>query len=219
MGGDFYDIFPLSECAWGLVIGDVCGHGAQAAAVTALTRHTLRAIADREPDPREVMQQVSQILRGSGYNRYCTAVYGRLDRTAEGWHLKLAVGGHPPPLLRRSDGTGEMLNAHGPVLGLLHAPRFPLIETDLGPGDTLLLYTDGLIERNPRIADERELARTLGSLSDARVQEVLSELELAALGRPQRQPRDDIAILMLRVPLGEQDSDHRPTVEAVDARI
>jgi PAS domain S-box-containing protein len=213
VGGDFYDIFPLSDRAWGLVIGDVCGHGAQAAAVTALTRHTTRAIASREPDPREVLRQVSEILLGSGYNRYCTAVYGRIEQAAHGWHLRLAVGGHPPPLIRRADGATEMLEDHGPVLGILPAPRFSLIEVEMGPDDTLLLYTDGLIEHNPRIDDEYALARLLGSLVTASAEKLLSELENAALGTPRRQPRDDVAVLMLRVPVGSAVDHHRAEPE------
>jgi PAS domain S-box-containing protein len=215
VGGDFYDIFPLSDRAWGLVIGDVCGHGAQAAAVTALTRHTTRAIAARESDPREVLRQVSEILLSSGYKRYCTAVYGRVEQAAHGWRLQLAVGGHPPPLIRRADGATEMLEDHGPVLGVLTDPRFPMIEVEMGPSDTLLLYTDGLIEQNPRVDDEHALARLLGSLSTASAEELLSELEDAALGIPRRQPRDDVAVLMLRVPVGSAAEDQYPAEPAV----
>jgi serine phosphatase RsbU (regulator of sigma subunit) len=207
VGGDFYDVFPMGDHAWGLVIGDVCGHGAQAAAVTALTRHTTRAIAEREADPREVLRQVSEILLGSGYKRYCTAVYGRLERAGRGWRLKLAVGGHPPPLIRRADGAVESLGEHGPVLGVLTTPRFPQIEVEVGPSDSLLLYTDGLIERNPRIADEDGLAGVVRSLGGTSAEELLTELENVAFGIPRRQPRDDVAMLMLRVPVG--DTDHR----------
>ena len=215
VGGDFYDIFPLSDRAWGLVIGDVCGHGAQAAAVTALTRHTTRAIAGRESDPREVLRQVSEILLGSGYNRYCTAVYGRVERAAHGWRLELAVGGHPPPLIRRADGTTDMLEDHGPVLGVLPTPRFPLIEVEMGPNDTLLLYTDGLIEHNPRIDDEHALARLLGSLATDSAEDLLSELEDAALGSPRRQPRDDVAMLIVRVPVGGVVDQQQPAEPAI----
>lgn len=95
-----------------------------------------------------------------------------------------------------------MLEDHGPVLGVLDVPRFPLIEVEMGPGDTLLLYTDGLIEHNPRIDDEVALARLLGSLSTNSAEDLLSELEDAALGSPRRQPRDDVAMLIMRVPVG-----------------
>jgi serine phosphatase RsbU (regulator of sigma subunit) len=140
-------------------------------------------------------------------------VYGRIEQAAHGWHLRLAVGGHPPPLIRRADGATEMLEDHGPVLGILPAPRFSLIEVEMGPDDTLLLYTDGLIEHNPRIDDEYALARLLGSLVTASAEKLLSELENAALGTPRRQPRDDVAVLMLRVPVGSAVDHHRAEPE------
>jgi len=144
-------------------------------------------------------------------------VYGRVERAAHGWHLKLAVGGHPPPLIRRADGATEMLEDHGPVLGILPAPRFPLTEVDMGPDDALLLYTDGLIEHNPRVDDEHALARLLGSLSTASAKELLSKLENAAFGTPRHQPRDDVAVLMLRVPVGGA-IDHQYRAEPAVAR-
>ena len=106
-----------------------------------------------------------------------------------------------------------MLEDHGPVLGILPAPRFPLIEVEMGPNDTLLLYTDGLIEHNPRVDDEYALARLLGSLATASAEELLSELENAALGTSRRQPRDDVAVLMLRVPVRSAVDHHRAEPE------
>ncbi|HTW11329.1 MAG TPA: SpoIIE family protein phosphatase [Solirubrobacteraceae bacterium] len=199
VGGDFYDLFALPEGAWGLVIGDVCGHGAQAAAVTGLTRHTTHAIASRERNPGEVLRQVSSILLGSGYDRYCTAVYGRLEPVAGGWNLKLAAGGHPPPIVRRADGATEVLSEHGPVLGIFDTPSFPLVQTELRPGDTLLLDTDGLIERNPRVDGEQRLARLFEATPGASAGELLAELERAALGAPVGELPDDVAMLVLHV--------------------
>jgi serine phosphatase RsbU (regulator of sigma subunit) len=84
VGGDFYDLFPLPDGAWGFAIGDVCGHGAEAAAVTALTRHTTRAVARLEDRPARVLEIVNEELRHSDHDRFCTAQYGRLDPTACG---------------------------------------------------------------------------------------------------------------------------------------
>lgn len=142
-------------------------------------------------------------------------MYGRVEQAAHGWRLELAVGGHPPSLIRRADGTTDMLEDHGPVLGILTTPRFPLIEVEMGPNDTLLLYTDGLIEHNPRIDDEHALARLLGSLSSASAEELLFELENAALGTPRRQPRDDVAMLIMRVPVGGAVDHQCPAEPAV----
>jgi phosphoserine phosphatase RsbU/P len=125
------------------------------------------------------------------------------------------VGGHPPPLIRRAGGGTEMLEDHGPVLGILPAPSFPLLEVEMGPNDTLLLYTDGLIEHNPRIDDEHALARLLSSLSAASAEELLFDLENAALGTPRSQPRDDVAVLMLHVPVGAALHHQHPAEPAV----
>ena len=107
VGGDFYDLFALPGEAWGFVIGDVCGHGAEAAAVTALTRHATRSIARLVSRPRDVLAMVNEELRTSDHDRFCTALYGRLDPVAGGVRVTLANGGHPPALVRRASGAGR----------------------------------------------------------------------------------------------------------------
>ena len=96
VGGDFYDLFALPGEAWGFVIGDVCGHGAEAAAVTALTRHATRAIARLVSRPGDVLRMVNEELRTSDHDRFCTALYGRLDPTPGGIRLTMACGGILP---------------------------------------------------------------------------------------------------------------------------
>jgi signal transduction histidine kinase/serine phosphatase RsbU (regulator of sigma subunit)/FixJ family two-component response regulator len=200
VGGDFYDLFALDEGVWGLVVGDVCGHGAEAAAVTALARHSAWSHARMHERPNEVLASVSEAISARGYGRYCTAIYGRLERLETRTRLLLAVGGHPPPMLRRADGTVEILREHGPLLGVLATPRFPVTEILLEPGDALLLYTDGLIERNPWVTGEEGLARILARLPDTDAEELLAELENAALGPKPRRPRDDVAMLVVKQP-------------------
>ncbi|HLI58526.1 MAG TPA: SpoIIE family protein phosphatase [Solirubrobacteraceae bacterium] len=195
VGGDFYDVFPLREDAWGFVIGDVRGHGAAAAAVTALTRHTTRTVALLRPEPRQVLETVNAALLASDYDRFCTAVYGVVRPHPAGATLRLACGGHPPPLVRRADGRVESLSAHGPLLGIFDGPLFPEISVELSAGDVLLLYTDGLIERNPRLGDERRLSEVLAAASGPDAAGLVHEIEREAIGS--RLP-DDIAILLLR---------------------
>jgi sigma-B regulation protein RsbU (phosphoserine phosphatase) len=125
VGGDFYDLFALPGGAWGFVIGDVCGHGAHAAAVTALARHTTWTLARLHDDPAQVLSDVSDALLARGYGRYCSAVYGRLKATDGGCEVTLAVGGHPPPLVRRGDETVDALTEHGPLLGVFSDPISP----------------------------------------------------------------------------------------------
>ncbi|MGH2894761.1 MAG: SpoIIE family protein phosphatase, partial [Solirubrobacteraceae bacterium] len=199
VGGDFYDLFALPGEAWGFVIGDVCGHGAEAAAVTALTRHTTRAIARLVSRPSDVLRMVNEELRASDHDRFCTALYGRLDPVAGGIRLTLACGGHPPPLVRRVSGEIEALRPHGPLLGVFAAAEYPEVTVELHPEDTLLLYTDGLIERNPNVAGDTALRELLASLKFEDVDGLMAELEEHALGTPPVRLPDDAAVLAIQV--------------------
>jgi sigma-B regulation protein RsbU (phosphoserine phosphatase) len=199
VGGDFYDLFALGGEAWGFVIGDVCGHGAEAAAVTALTRHATRAIARLVSRPADVLRMVNEELRTSDHDRFCTALYGRLDPFAGGMRMTLACGGHPPPLVRRAGGEIEALRAHGPLLGVFPAAEYPEIAIDLQPEDTLLLYTDGLIERNPRVPGDAALRELLASLTFDDVDGLMGQLEERAFGTPPGRLSDDSAVLAIQV--------------------
>ncbi|WP_406397179.1 PP2C family protein-serine/threonine phosphatase [Streptomyces uncialis] len=152
VGGDFYDLFPLAPDTWGLFLGDVCGKGAAAAAVTSLARYTLRAAAVYDPDPVAVLGNLNTVLNHE-YNgadpRFCTVVFGllTLDPEKGGFHITLAGGGHPPALLLRADGTADFLpTPGGQLIGVLPEAHIATTTVRLAPGDTLLLYTDGLTE-------------------------------------------------------------------------
>ncbi|WP_437065180.1 PP2C family protein-serine/threonine phosphatase [Streptomyces sp. enrichment culture] len=153
LGGDFYDVFPIDGKRFGFFLGDVCGKGPQAAAVTSLTRYTLRAAALHDPDPVSVLSTLNKVLHerytGTGDPRYCTAVFGTVepDPATGQAAVHLASGGHPPVLVLRADGTAEFLPTPGGLLvGILPAAPFTAATTVLTAGDTLLLYTDGLTE-------------------------------------------------------------------------
>ena len=150
VGGDFYDLFRLDDGRWALFIGDVCGNGAGAAVVTSLARYTLRAAAVHDPDPVAVLTQLNAALhreRIEPAHRFCSVVFGVLAPTADGCDVVLASGGHPPPVLIRADGSvGYEQMIGGQVVGLLPEATFVRTALRLGPGDTLLLYTDGLTE-------------------------------------------------------------------------
>lgn len=159
LGGDFYDLFPIDGKRWAFFLGDVCGKGPKAAAVTSLTRYTLRAAALHDPDPIAALTTLNAVLheRYTGSDpRYCTAVFGVLEPQGDTVTVDLASGGHPPALLVRADGRAEYLSTPGGLLvGILPTAPFAATRTVLGPGDTLLLYTDGLTEA--RIGGSREL--------------------------------------------------------------
>ncbi|ROP55960.1 PP2C family protein-serine/threonine phosphatase [Streptomyces sp. PanSC9] len=153
LGGDFYDVFPLDGKRFAFFLGDVCGKGPQAAALTSLTRYTLRAAALHDPDPVSALATLNKVLHerysGSGDPRYCTAIFGTLKAEPVTGHVSvhLASGGHPPVLVLRADGTADYLPTPGGLLvGILPEARFTTATTVLTPGDTLLLYTDGLTE-------------------------------------------------------------------------
>jgi sigma-B regulation protein RsbU (phosphoserine phosphatase) len=150
VGGDFYDLFPLADGRWGFFLGDVCGKGVDAAAVTAAARYTLRAAAVYDPTPAAVLANLNAVLYQeylTDTHRYCTVIFGILTANRAGYTATLASGGHPPALLVRADGTAEYQpTLGGTVVGILPDVPFVTRTVPLDPGDTLLLYTDGLTE-------------------------------------------------------------------------
>ncbi|WP_410631454.1 PP2C family protein-serine/threonine phosphatase [Amycolatopsis sp. cmx-4-83] len=150
VGGDFYDLFALTGDAWGFFLGDVSGKGAGAAVVTSLARYTLRAAAAYDPAPATVLAHLNTVLhqeyRGAD-PRYCTVVQGVVRPDDEGAAVTLGSGGHPPALLLRADGTSAFLDIPGgQLVGAFPQARFATVDVRLAPGDTLLLYSDGLTE-------------------------------------------------------------------------
>ncbi|GAA1353599.1 hypothetical protein GCM10009660_53640 [Catellatospora bangladeshensis] len=145
IGGDFYDAYSTPDGRHVLVLGDVCGKGPKAAAVTGLVRHTLWTAAQHSTEPAHVLSLVNQaLLRQS--SPFCTLVYAVLDTSEHPARLRVASAGHPLPLLRRGDGRTTPLAVGGPVLGVLDEVRHEVAEAALHPGDTLVLYTDGFTE-------------------------------------------------------------------------
>ncbi len=202
VGGDFYDLFRTEPGVWTALIGDVSGKGAEAAAITSLARHTLRAAAMRDPDPVENLRLLNEtMLADTNTSRFCTVSYGRLRPSPGELRVVLANGGHMPPLVVRSDGTVEHIDVPGALVGALPAAPFSSREIRLGPGELLLLYTDGVTDlrtRGPR-SGERQLARTLERVAGAGVEETLDAVATMAVEAQDGKPRDDIALLAFRV--------------------
>lgn len=150
VGGDFYDLFPLTRRKWGIFLGDVSGKGAGAAAVTSLTRYTLRAAAAYNDDPTSVLHNLDSVLQHEFHGddpRYCTVIFGVITPDADGFAVELASGGHPPALLFPASGQPRYLHTSGGQgVGIIRKPRFVSTTVHLGPGDTLMMYTDGLTE-------------------------------------------------------------------------
>jgi sigma-B regulation protein RsbU (phosphoserine phosphatase) len=202
VGGDFYDVFENDDGSWGIAIGDVCGKGAAAAALTGLARHTLRVAATQEASPSRILGLLNDAVMRQSPDEYCTAAYARLSMdSGRGARLTVSVAGHPRPLVIRRDGEVEEVGGDGAMLGLMSDPGLSDRTAELEPGDVLLLYTDGLTDsRAPSVVVSRdELIRVLGATAGESAPRILARVEAATLAPPEVDARDDIAILVLRV--------------------
>ncbi len=202
VGGDFYDVLGLGEGRWGIAIGDVAGKGPEAAAITALARYTLRTAAAQHAGPADVLRVLNEaLLREGADHRLCTAVFGFLSSAGPRPVLRLAIGGHPSPLLLRADGAVETVGVPGTLLGATPSPVFHDQEVALDAGDALLLYTDGVTEA--RTADGRfgheRLKAVLGGCAGLGAAQLADRIERAVgeLGDPSG-AGDDVALLVLR---------------------
>jgi PAS domain S-box-containing protein len=146
-GGDFYDVFAADEGEWALMIGDVVGKGAAAAAITSLVRATLQAAIIRGDGPDAALRLVDEALRRRPSVQFCSALHGRLRPAAGGGiDVRILAAGHPPPLIVRQEGALEAVEISGTLLGVTPEPTFGEARVHLEPGDALLLYTDGATE-------------------------------------------------------------------------
>jgi sigma-B regulation protein RsbU (phosphoserine phosphatase) len=210
VGGDFYDLFPLSPRKWGFFLGDVSGKGPGAAAITSLTRYTLRAAAVFDDDPVAVLRNLNTVLRPefrSADRRFCTVMFGVLTNADNGFDIDIATGGHPPALLLGADGHAQYVDTGGgQAVGLFAEPRFVSHRIHLGPGDTVVLYTDGLTEARTGAGPQRyddhnallEFGMAHAPSSAAAVVDAIRSL-LAGFGNGLQ---DDAAVLALGVPEG-----------------
>ncbi|WP_410667551.1 PP2C family protein-serine/threonine phosphatase [Amycolatopsis sp. cmx-4-68] len=207
VGGDFYDLFPLTGDTWAFFLGDVSGKGAPAAVVTSLARYTLRAAAVHDPDPTVALGTLNTVLHQQFHGsdpRYCTVIHGHIRPESGGVAVTLATGGHPPALVIRADGTASFVPVPGgQLVGALPTARFAAADIRLEPGDTVLLYTDGLTEARTRgrtrYSEEQLRADLTGRAPTTApaVIEAVTDL-LAGFGDG---VEDDTALLAFSVPL------------------
>jgi phosphoserine phosphatase RsbU/P len=201
VGGDFYDVFRVGPDDWVVTLGDVCGKGYEAAVVTTLVRHTVRALCVGEDRPSVVLSALDRVLHEHPTDRFCTAVLLRLRPEGGSWLVTLALGGHPPPLLLRPGRPPEPCGTHGPLLGVVDRATYADTTLRLEPGDALLLYTDGIIEgrRSGELyGDDRLIATAerLGPDPAALVDVLVREL----LAFQDGTLRDDVALVALGPP-------------------
>ena len=208
IGGDFYDVFPVAD-EWAFTLGDVSGKGARAAAATARARYALRTLALAGHPPADALRRLNdQLVEGqdgaTDDEAYLTVAHGRLRPGPDGVRLRLALGGHPQPLVLRASGAVEAVGVPGSAIGLLADAELTDTDLVLQPGDCLFLFTDGVSEARSGadLFGEQALARSLARLAGRPAQEVADALLAEVLDLQAQDASDDIAILVLQAPLG-----------------
>ncbi|MBM7077778.1 SpoIIE family protein phosphatase [Micromonospora humida] len=201
VGGDFYDVVPLPDGRWLVVVGDVSGKGVQAAAVTGLVRDVIRVlVGDGKPLP-EALARLNDTLVERGGGRYCTlalAAVGPGD--GDRLDVSLHLAGHDRPVLLHGGGGANFVGIGGTALGLLDAITSPAAEIVLAPGDALIFYTDGVTERRRgrELFGTERLREAAAPLAGYSADVVAARLRATAINFSVESPRDDIAILVLR---------------------
>ena len=210
IGGDFYDVFPAGDGSWRLVIGDVCGKGVEAAALTGAVRYALRTAAVLTSSPAAALAIVNDtLLREDWQHRFATLTLLAVDIADGSIRVTAASGGHPPPLLRKADGTVTRVEAPGTIIGTLPDAQFSETTFELAAGECILLYTDGIVEAGApgeMFGDDRLIAAL--ETADTGSASGITRKMLAALDsfvtpsdarRRADEGRDDLALLTVLV--------------------
>ena len=204
VGGDFYDVFMAGE-SWVAAIGDVCGKGAEAAALTSLARHGIRALGRDDAPPSAVLSALNDVIIGErGLEpRFSTVAYARLTGfgQGDGVGVTVASAGHPLPLVVRASGVVETLGVPGTLLGPFRAVRISDVDGRLDPGDALVLYTDGVTEarRGAEMFGEARLTDLLARTAGRPADEIAGAIEGAVVAFHGGPLADDLAVLVVRV--------------------
>ncbi len=202
VGGDFYDVFGDRESCW-LVVGDVCGKGAEAAVLTGFLRHTTGAYAREGAGPASVLRRVNKAMLEHDFGgRFATAILAHLAFDGAGVRVTIATAGHPAALISRARGGAEQLGEYGTLLGVFPDPSIGDCSTVLRPGDALALYTDGLPEAQApdRVLTPPEMLEQLAGRSPGSAREAIDAL--LEMVEADDGARDDIAILAACVEAG-----------------
>jgi GAF domain-containing protein len=201
VGGDFYDLFEAGE-RWGIVIGDVCGKGPEAAAITGMARFTIRAAAGRSNSPSVALRALNdELLTERDDLRFVTVACGLIGHTESGASLTISTGGHPQPLVLRSDGSVRQIGEPGSLLGVFDDPEVADETVGLVPGDVVVFFTDGVVQDRGMepASGERALVSLLSTCSGLRAEAIAERILDEVIDRQPRGLRDDVAILVLRV--------------------
>ena len=199
IGGDFYEVREDRD-AWSFSIGDVCGKGVEAAVLTGQVRQSLRTVALIDTEPEKRLQRLNEALLATDGTSFVTVVHGTFRPGPAGVEVRLAGGGHPAPLVRRRDGRVEEMPVAGPIIGMLPEVGFDPVPLTLGPGETLVCFTDGLPDAKGAsgFLGVGRLAAVLADCDGMIAQAVAERLLQAGLEHLDGRPHDDIAVLVLQ---------------------
>lgn len=197
VGGDFYDLFEVAG-KWMAVLGDVCGKGPEAAALTALARHTIRATA--RLGPAGAVRRVHEAIQASDERTYCTLCCIELTPRDDGIDTRFTVAGHPEPRIVAADGAVSHLPVTGPLVGALEDPRFAQRSLRIAPGSLLFMFSDGVPEarRGRDVFGDHRLDALLAALHDEDLSTMLQRIEGEVVSFVDDRPRDDLALFALR---------------------
>jgi PAS domain S-box-containing protein len=206
VGGDFYDAAPVADGRWLVAVGDVCGKGPEAAALTAMARYTLRAEAAATADPAALLELLNaEVLRQvepdvGGALRFITVALAAVELAGGRARVRLALAGHPCPVVVHAAGGATTVGEIGPPAGVDPHARYTELAVELGPGDLLLLYTDGVLDAHApaRRLEPADLAARLDAARPATATAAVDAVA-AVVGEVPGTPRDDLAVLALRV--------------------
>jgi PAS domain S-box-containing protein len=204
VGGDFYDLFEIESNRWGFVIGDVCGKGAEAAAVTGLARHSLKVLAREHKDVPNVLAQLNATILSEGTaSRFVTLIYGEFVPLQGGIVVTFAAAGHPLPSLVRNDGTVTSVGRPQPLLGVFPNPVYRTDTLQVTRGQHLVCTTDGVTDRRVgnRIMGETGLQAMLRRTCKLPASAVASRIRRSVLDFGPEPLQDDFAVLVLQ-PVG-----------------
>jgi serine phosphatase RsbU (regulator of sigma subunit)/PAS domain-containing protein len=201
ISGDFYDVFKAGD-GWGIAVGDVCGKGQDAAAMTAAARHAIRALAHVHGTPAEVLAAANEVLVAEDYDdRFVTASLAFLRQRGRRVQVQLGSCGHPGPAVVRADGRVEILEGDGLPLGLFGDAEPGRLELELHKGDVLFFYTDGVTEA--RGADlsffDDRLSDALAAVAGRSATEIVRAVQELVTSFSSGELKDDVTILAVRV--------------------
>ena len=220
VGGDFYDAFAIDGRRWLLVVGDVKGKGVDAAAVTGLARHTIRSIALYESQPRVILAHLNRVLLSAEADRvaalqsradtawelteprFCTVAIAIIEPRPGGAGVVVCSGGHPLPLVARASGAVEVVGRPGSLLGASADVELFDVGFMLGPGESLVCFTDGIVERHRgrEYFDESGIAAVIQAAAGSDAATLAARIEQEARSLFADNPHDDMAVLVARVP-------------------